>query len=135
VRVNSPDQGRKGAVAVLESDPVRQRARESSAPPLLPSLTSHPRPLVTLIELDGSRSSSQALKYAAGCGRPPQGGQCTQPLSPVLLLLYVSPSGRASDLETGRLELEKGRRACQVLSQDAEIRTRLEVGKASEAIP
>jgi len=58
-----------------------------------------------------------------------------QTLTPTLLLLYVSPSGRTSDLAAGRLELERARRTCRVLTRDADIRTRLEVGKASEAIP
>src|SRR5712691_6395839 len=122
---------------------------------------------VTLIELDGSLASRQALRYAAqlpsvagvrGQGSGVRGGAASsepfvtgrdrlaltgtpslapdpRPLTPVLLLLYVSPSGRTSDLEAGRLELERARRACRVLTRNADVRTRLEVGKTSEAIP
>lgn len=112
--------------------------------------------MVTLIELDGSLASRKAVQYAAllpapagGRGgetgavarasHPPRPGRTgeAQPraLPSVLLLLYVSPSGRTSDLEAGRLELERARRTCRTLSRGVAIRTRLEVGKASEAIP
>jgi nucleotide-binding universal stress UspA family protein len=52
-----------------------------------------------------------------------------------LLLLYVAPSGRQSELETGRYLLEDGRRTCEVMARDVQIRTRLEVGDPMETIP
>ena len=73
--------------------------------------------MTTLVPLDGSQSSLEALKYAAR--RRPRGE---------LLLLHVAPSGRQGDLERGRFLLEDGRRTCQVIAEDVKIETRLEIG-------
>jgi len=73
--------------------------------------------MITLVPIDGSQSSLDAVKYAVR--REPQGE---------LLLLYVAPSGREGDLEQGRILLEDGRRQCQVIAQDVRIRTLLEIG-------
>jgi hypothetical protein len=73
--------------------------------------------MTTLVPIDGSQSSLEALKYAAR--RAPQGG---------LLLLHVAPSGRQGDLDRGRFLLEDGRRTCQVIADDVRVETRLEVG-------
>jgi nucleotide-binding universal stress UspA family protein len=81
--------------------------------------------MVTLVELDGSQSSRQALQYAVRSHAP----------DTELLLLYVAPSGRQSELETGRYLLEDGRRTCEVMACDVQIRTRLEVGDPMETIP
>jgi nucleotide-binding universal stress UspA family protein len=81
--------------------------------------------MVTLVEVDGSQSSRQALQYAARSHAP----------DTELLLLYVSASGRQSELETGRFLLEDGRRTCEVMARDVHIRTRLEVGDPMETIP
>jgi len=81
--------------------------------------------MVTLVDLDGSQSSRQALQYAVRSHAP----------DTELLLLYVAASGRQSELETGRYLLEDGRRTCAVLARDVQIRTRLEVGDPAETIP
>lgn len=73
--------------------------------------------MITLVPIDGSQSSLDAVKYAVR--REPQSE---------LLLLYVAPSGRQGDLEQGRFLLEDSRRQCQVIAQDVQIRTRLEIG-------
>lgn len=78
----------------------------------------------TLVPIDGSQSSMDALKYAA-LSRP-QGN---------LILLYVAPSARQVDLERGRFLLEDSRRACQGLARDIKIQTRLEVGDRREKLP
>jgi nucleotide-binding universal stress UspA family protein len=71
----------------------------------------------TLVPIDGSQSSLEALKYAAR-SRPK--GE--------LLLLYVAPSGRPVDLERGRFLLEDGRRTCEGITRDLQVETRLEIG-------
>jgi hypothetical protein len=73
--------------------------------------------MITLVPIDGSQSSLDAVKYAAR--REPKGE---------LLLLYVAPSGREGDLAQGRFLLEERRRQCQVLACDVQIRTLLEIG-------
>jgi nucleotide-binding universal stress UspA family protein len=80
--------------------------------------------MVTLVEVDGSQSSRQALQYAVRRHAPEN----------ELLLLYVSASGRQSELETGRFLLEDGKRTCEVMTRDVHIRTRLEVGDPMETI-
>jgi nucleotide-binding universal stress UspA family protein len=81
--------------------------------------------MVTLVEVDGSQSSRQALQYAVRSHAP----------DTELLLLYVAASGRQSELETGRYLLEDGRRTCEVMTRDVQIRTRLEVGNPAQTIP
>src|SRR5687768_8750704 len=73
--------------------------------------------MTTLVPIDGSQSSLEALKYAARSR--PKGD---------LLLLYVAPSARQVDLERGRFLLEDGRRACEQLTSEVLVETRLEVG-------
>ncbi|HEU4754352.1 MAG TPA: universal stress protein [Armatimonadota bacterium] len=73
--------------------------------------------MTTLVPVDGSQSSLEALKYAAR--RRPQGD---------LLILHVAPSGRQADLERGRFLLEDGARACRDIAQELRVQTRLEVG-------
>lgn len=73
--------------------------------------------MITLVPIDGSQSSLDAVKYAVR--REPKGE---------LLLLYVAPSGRQGDLEQGRLILEERRRQCQIIARGVRIRTRLEIG-------
>lgn len=73
--------------------------------------------MTTLVPVDGSRSSEEALKYAAR--RSPDGE---------LLLLHVAPSGREADLARGRFLLEASRRTCQVIARHLHIQLRLEVG-------
>jgi nucleotide-binding universal stress UspA family protein len=73
--------------------------------------------MTTLVPIDGSQSSAEALKYAAR--RAPRGD---------LLLLHVAPSGRQADMERGRFLLEDGRRACELIAEDVRIETRLEIG-------
>jgi nucleotide-binding universal stress UspA family protein len=81
--------------------------------------------MVTLVEVDGSQSSRRALLYAVRSHAP----------DTELLLLYVAASGRQRELETGRYLLEDGRRTCEVMASDVQIRTRLEVGDPAETIP
>jgi len=132
--VPTPERGFKGAVAAPEPVRVREARsgvlRRPEAAGALPALAA-PEPLpgcgVTLVVLDGSRASRQALHHAVreiARHRPAR--------APALLLLYVSPSGRASDLATGRLELERARRTCRALARGAEVRVRLEVGNPAE---
>jgi nucleotide-binding universal stress UspA family protein len=71
----------------------------------------------TLIPIDGSQASFEALRYAA---RHHRGGE--------LLLLYVAPSGRQGDLERGRFLLEEGCRRARSVAETIPVRTRLEVG-------
>jgi nucleotide-binding universal stress UspA family protein len=82
--------------------------------------------MITLVPIDGSQSSLEALKYAVR--RHPRGE---------LLLLYVAPSGRQGDLERGRFLLEDSQRRCRFIAQGVQVSTRLEVGdprsKLSEA--
>jgi nucleotide-binding universal stress UspA family protein len=73
--------------------------------------------MTTLVPVDGSQSSLEALKYAAR--RRPTGD---------LLIVHVAPSGRQSDLERGRFLLEDSARACRVIAQNLRVETRLEVG-------
>lgn len=73
--------------------------------------------MATLVPVDGSQSSEEALKYAAR--RRPEGD---------LVLLHVAPSARESDLARGRFLLEAGRRTCLVLSRRVRVEVRLEVG-------
>jgi len=79
--------------------------------------------MTTLIPIDGSQSSQEALKYAA---RSRPDGE--------LLLLYVAPSGRQADLERGRFLLEDGRRTCEGLGEGLRVETRLEVGDRREKV-
>lgn len=79
--------------------------------------------MTTLVPIDGSQSSMEALKYAAR--RRPHGE---------LLLLYVAPSARQADLERGRFLLEDCRRACELVAKDVSITTRLEVGDRREKV-
>jgi nucleotide-binding universal stress UspA family protein len=81
--------------------------------------------MVTLVEVDGSQASCKALQYAVRSHAP----------DTELLLLYVSASGRQGELETGKLILEDGRRTCEIMACDVQIRTRLEVGDPTETIP
>ena len=81
--------------------------------------------MVTLVEVDGSQSSRQALSYAVRSHAP----------DTELLLLYVSSSGRQGELETGRYFLEDSRRTCERMTRDAQVRSRLEVGDPTETIP
>ena len=73
--------------------------------------------MATLVPVDGSQSSLDALKYAAQ--HSPRGG---------LLLLHVTPSGRQGDLERGQFLLDACRRQCQVVAHEVRVSTRLEVG-------
>ncbi len=73
--------------------------------------------MTTLVPIDGSRSSEEAVRYAV---RTQPGGD--------VLLLYIAPSGREVDLERGRFFLEDGRKTCRELAPGADIHTRLEVG-------
>lgn len=75
------------------------------------------REMITLVPIDGSQSSEEAVKFAVR--RQPQGE---------LLLLYVAPSARQGDLERGRFLLEAGVRHCRSLVDDIAVTTRLEVG-------
>jgi len=79
--------------------------------------------MTTLVPIDGSQSSLEAVKYAAR--RTPSGD---------LLLLYVAPSGRMGDLEQGRFLLENCRRAGQGVSGRIRISTRLEVGDRRDKV-
>jgi nucleotide-binding universal stress UspA family protein len=80
--------------------------------------------MTTLVPIDGSQSSLEALKYAAR-SRP----------NSELLLLYVAPSGREADLARGRFLLEDGLRTCQVIAEDVRVQTRLEVGDRRTKLP
>jgi len=71
----------------------------------------------TLVPIDGSQSSRDALTYAAR----------SQPTGE-LLLLYIAPSAREAELECGRFLLEDSRRTAQSLARDMRIDVRLEVG-------
>ncbi|MBI3910131.1 MAG: universal stress protein [Armatimonadetes bacterium] len=83
--------------------------------------------MITLIEVDGSHSSLQAIRYgiAAATGASESG----------IVLLHVSPSGRTRDLERGRFLLEDGLKTCQFVAKYITIRTRLEVGDPCEKLP
>lgn len=78
----------------------------------------------TLVPIDGSQSSQEAMKYAARSR--PQGD---------LLLLYVAPSGRMADLERGKFLLENSRRQCEVIARNVRIQTRLEIGDPRTKLP
>jgi nucleotide-binding universal stress UspA family protein len=80
--------------------------------------------MTTLVPIDGSQSSMEAMKYAARMR--PEGD---------LLLLYVAPSGRQADLERGRYLLDGYLRACRGLAEAVRVRTRLEVGEARAKLP
>ena len=80
--------------------------------------------MTTLVPIDGSQSSLEALKYAA---RSRPDGE--------LLLLYVAPSGREADLARGRFLLEDGRRTCEVIAEAVRVQTRLEVGDRRTKLP
>ena len=79
--------------------------------------------MTTLVPLDGSQSSVEALKYAVR--RRPEGE---------VLLLHVAPSGRQGDLERGRFLLEDGRRTCKIIAEGVNIETRLEVGDPRDKV-
>jgi nucleotide-binding universal stress UspA family protein len=74
--------------------------------------------MMTLVPVDGSQSSVEALKYAAR--RRPNGQ---------LLVLHVAPSGKPVDLERGRFLLEESRRTLRSISAEVSVETRLEVGE------
>lgn len=80
--------------------------------------------MTTLVPIDGSQSSLEALRYAAR-SRPDAD----------LLLLYVAPSAREADLERGRFLLEDSRRACEGISGHIRVETRLEVGDRRAKLP
>ncbi len=139
---STPDQGRKGAVA----PPERERLKSVAARPprwapggaSVPAATpeSCPRPAVLLIALDGSQASRQTLQYAAARSVAARiESWRAVGARRELVLLYVSPSGRVSDLAIARRELEHARQTCRVLARHGQVRTRLVVGKSVEAIP
>jgi nucleotide-binding universal stress UspA family protein len=103
----------------------RGAPEDRGEPALAPGVGERRRPVVTLVEVDGSQASRKALQYAMRSQAPDS----------ELLLVYVSRSGRQGELETGRFFLEDGRRACEVMAGDVQIRTRLEVGDPAETIP
>ncbi len=74
--------------------------------------------MMTLVPIDGSQSSVEALKYAAR--RHPTGQ---------LLVLHVAPSGKPVDLERGKFLLEESRRTLRSVSAQVSVETRLEVGE------
>ncbi len=73
--------------------------------------------MATLVPVDGSQSSLDAVKYAAR--HSPRDG---------LLLLHVVPSGRQGELERGKFLLDNCRRECQVVASEVRVSTRLEIG-------
>jgi nucleotide-binding universal stress UspA family protein len=79
--------------------------------------------MTTLIPVDGSQSSQDALSYAAH--QDPHGD---------VLLLHVSPSGRQGDLARGRFLLETSERACKQIAAEVHVRLRLEVGNAADKL-
>lgn len=79
--------------------------------------------MTTLIPVDGSKSSLDALNYAAH--EDPHGE---------VLLLHVSPSARQADLARGRFLLETSERTCKLIAKDVRVQVRLEVGNASEKL-
>ena len=79
--------------------------------------------MTTLIPVDGSQSSLDALNYAAH--EDPEGE---------VLLLHVSPSARQGDLARGRFLLVTSERACKLMAKDVRVRVRLEVGNATEKL-
>jgi len=80
--------------------------------------------MTTLVPIDGSQSSLEAMKYAARSR--PQGN---------LLLLYVAPSARQAELERGRFLLQDGLRTCKCISHEVQVETRLEVGDRQAKLP
>jgi hypothetical protein len=119
--------GRAGSglrgMPTLSAGSVRGALFAATAAPAQRFEGSGRRPMTTLVPIDGSQSSLEALKYAAR-SRP----------NSDLLLLYVAPSGRQSDLERGRFLLEDGRRACEDISGEIRVETRLEVGDRRERV-
>ncbi|MBM3457427.1 MAG: universal stress protein [Armatimonadetes bacterium] len=79
--------------------------------------------MTTLVPVDGSHSSQEALLYVAR----------TRPQDDVLLL-HVAPSAREVDLERGRFLLEDGRRTCRELSPELGVEVRLEIGDRAEQL-
>lgn len=79
--------------------------------------------MTTLIPVDGSRSSQEALELAAR--EDPQGD---------VLLLHVCRSARQADLERGRFLLEASSRVCQVIAKDVRVHLRLEVGNLMDKL-
>lgn len=77
----------------------------------------------TLVPIDGSRTSLEAVKYAA-----------RNSATRGLLLLHVAPSARQSDLERGRFLLESGRRTGLREAEDLRIETRLEIGEQKDKV-
>lgn len=80
--------------------------------------------MTTLVPVDGSTSSLEAMRYAARIH--PTGN---------MLLLYVSPSGRQADLERGRFILEDSERECRGMAKEVHVSTRLEVGDRHAKLP
>jgi nucleotide-binding universal stress UspA family protein len=79
--------------------------------------------MTTLIPVDGSRSSQEALELAAR--EDPKGD---------VLLLHVSPSARQADLERGRFLLEASSRACRGVAKDVRVHLRLEIGNLMDKL-
>lgn len=73
--------------------------------------------MITLVPIDGSQSSVEALKFAVR--RDPKGE---------LLLLHVAPSARQGDLERGRFLLEDAAKQCKGQSDGVVVNTQLEIG-------
>jgi nucleotide-binding universal stress UspA family protein len=80
--------------------------------------------VTTLVLLDGSQSSLEAMKYAARTHSESR-----------ILLLYVAPSGREAELERGRFVLEEARRECGRISRDLEVDLRMEIGDRRSRLP
>jgi nucleotide-binding universal stress UspA family protein len=79
--------------------------------------------MTTLVPIDGSEASMRAIRHAANAFRDDD-----------LVLLYVAPSGRASDLERGRFFLQDGIRLCLDECRQVRVTTRLEVGDRCTAV-
>ena len=85
--------------------------------------------MVYLVELNGSRPSQVAMQYVVERCRERRGGSPSE-----VVLLHVSPSARAAEMETGRRLLDAGRARCRSLAQDCEVQMRLAVGDRVERL-
>lgn len=79
--------------------------------------------MTTLIPVDGSKSSEDALNYAMQ--EDPDGE---------VLLLHVCPSARQADLARGRFLLEASERTCRLIAKDVRVQVRLEVGEPTQKL-
>jgi K+-sensing histidine kinase KdpD len=82
--------------------------------------------MLYLVEVNRSQPALEALRAAAESARREPNAE--------LVLVHVSRSARAAEIESGRRLLEECRNQCRVLAGEVVVRTCLEVGERLERL-